>query len=143
MAEEEVLLLTDKDIYPADEYIFSLLGDRKIFWQSIMNHMTSNYKDSMGQWNFYNDGKRWLFKMVHKKKTVFWAGLLNDTIRITFYFGDKAEVLIAGSDLSRKIIDDFKKAKKYGSIRPVSIQINDQADVDNVLKLIVIKQKIK
>jgi Protein of unknown function (DUF3788) len=143
MAEEEFLLLTDKEIYPADEYIFSLLGDKKILWQSIMNHMTSDYKDSLGQWNFYNDGKRWLFKMVLKKKTVFWAGLLNDTFRITFYFGDKAEALISDRNLPQKIIDDFKKAKKYGLIRPVSIKVNDQADVDNVLKLIAIKHNLK
>lgn len=33
--------------------------------------------------------------------------------------------------------------KKYGLIRAVSIKINDHADVDNVLKLIAIKHKIK
>jgi len=33
--------------------------------------------------------------------------------------------------------------KKYGSIRAVSIKINDHADVDNVLKRIAIKHKIK
>lgn len=143
MSEKETILLTDKEIYPTDEYIFSIIGDKKIFWQTIMNHMINNYKDSIGKWNFYNDGKRWLFKMVQKKKTIFWAGILTDTFRITFYFGDKAESIIEESDLPQTIKDEFRTAKRYGLIRPVSFKIMNKTDVENVLKLIAIKHKIK
>ena len=143
MADKEENLLTDKLIYPTDDYIFSIIGDKKIFWQNIMNHMTDNYKDSSGEWNFYNDGKRWLFKMIHKKKTIFWAAILTDTFRITFYFGNKAEPVIDGSDLPQTIKDGFRTAKRYGLIRPVSFKIMNNTDVENVLKLIAIKHKIK
>jgi hypothetical protein len=81
--------------------------------------------------------------MVQKKKTIFWAGILQDTFRITFYFGDKAESVIETSDLPSAIKDGFKTAKKYGAIRPISIKVFEYSDVENVLKLIVIKQKIK
>jgi hypothetical protein len=143
MADNEEILLTDKLIYPTDDYIFSIIGDKKVLWQTIMDHMAVNYKDSSGGWNFYNDGKRWLFKMVHKKKTIFWAAVLTDAFRITFYFGDKAESVIDGSDLPQKIKDEFKTAKRYGSIRPVSSKILNKTDVENVLKLIAIKHKLK
>ena len=143
MEEQENLLLTNKDIIPDDEYIFSIIGDRKSLWQSIMNHMHQNFLNSTGQWNYYNDGKRWLFKMVQKKKTIFWIGILEDTFRISFWFSDKAEPLINDSDLPEKIKENFKTAKKYGSIRAVSIKMIEQADVVNVLKLIAIKDKIK
>lgn len=143
MSENEIVLLADKNIYPTDEYIFSIIGEKKILWLSIMDHMKNNYKDSAGGWNFYNDGKRWLFKMVSKKKTVFWAGILNDTFRITFYLGNKAESIIENSDLPQIIKEEFKTAKRYGLIRPVTFIINDNSDVDNVLKMIAIKNKIK
>lgn len=143
MSETENILLTDKNIIPTDEIIFSNIGDRKIYWRQIMNHMSTNYKDSEGVWNFYNDGKRWLFKMVNKKKTVFWAALLQGTFRITFYFSGKAEPLIDGSDLPQNIKDGFKTVKRYGLIRPVSVLVNNKDDVDNVIKLIAIKHKIK
>lgn len=143
MADKEEILLTDKLIYPADDYIFSIIGDKKIFWQNIMNHMADNYKDSSGEWNFYNDGKRWLFKMIHKKKTIFWAAILTNTFRITFYFGNKAESIIDSSDLPQTIKDGFRTAKRYGLIRPVSFKIMNNTDVENVLKLIAIKHKIK
>ena len=143
MSEKENLILTDKQIIPDDNYIFSIIGDKKSFWLSIMNYATENYKDISGSWNYYNDGKQWLFKLVQKKKTIFWAGILKETFRITFYFGDKAESIIDESDLPQEIKDGFKTAKKYGSIRSVSIKVNDRQDVDNVLKLIVLKHKIK
>jgi hypothetical protein len=143
MSEKENLLLSDKQIYPTDELIFSIIGNKKIFWQTIMNHMSNNFRDSLGQWNFYNDGKRWLFKMVYKKKTIFWAGIITDTFRITFYLGNKAEAIIENSDLPQGIKEEFKTAKKYGLIRPVTFIVNDQTAVDNVLKMISIKSKIK
>ncbi len=87
--------------------------------------MSANYKDSSGEWRFYNDGKRWLFKMVNKKKTVFWSSLITGTFRITFYLGNKAESIIENSDLSQSIKEEFKNAKKYGLIRPVSFIIKD------------------
>jgi hypothetical protein len=143
MSDKENILLSDKEIYPTDELIFSIIGNKEHLWKSITDHMNDSYKDSMGQWNFYNDGKRWLYKMVHKKKTVFWAGILNDTFRITFYLGNKAEPVIENSNLPQSIKEDFRTAKRYGLIRPVSFIINDKTDVDNVLKMIDIKSKLK
>ena len=144
MAEKENILLSDKQIIPTEDLIFSILGEKKILWQSLMNFISENYKDFSGSWNYYNDGKRWLYKMVHKKKTIFWGTLTEkNTFRITFYFGDKAEPIIDTSDLPQKIKDDFKSSKKYGSIRAVTIKVNDDSDVVNVLKIIAIKHKIK
>jgi len=143
MAENDFLKLSDKNIIPTDDYIFSILGDKKRHWQSIMTYMSENYDDASGTWNYYNDGKQWLFKMVRKKKTIFWGGIFQDTFRITFYFGDKAEPLIDTSDLPPDIKEGFRTAKRYGAIRPVSIKVFENSDVENILKLIIIKSKIK
>jgi hypothetical protein len=143
MAEKINLILDDKQIIPDDDQIFSIIGDKKELWQKIMNHSVSNYENASGEWRYYNDGKRWLFKMVHKKKTLFWIGILEDTFIVTFWFGDKAEPVIENSDLPASVKDDFRNAKKYGSVRGLSIKMNDNADADNVIKLIAIKSKLK
>ena len=143
MAEKINLILGDKQIIPDDDQIFSIIGDKKELWQKIMNHSVSNYENASGEWRYYNDGKRWLFKMVHKKKTLFWIGILEDTFMVTFWFGDKAEPVIEISDLPESIKDDFRKAKKYGAVRGLSIKMNDNTDADNVIKLIEIKSKLK
>lgn len=108
-----------------------------------MTHINNNYAGSAGEWNYYNDGKKWLFKLIYKKKTIFWIGILEDTFRVTFWFGDKAQHLINDSDVEDKIKEEFKSARKYGAVRAVSVIMNDQTDVDNVLKLIAIKISLK
>jgi hypothetical protein len=143
MAEKEELILPDRQVIPTDEYIYSILGEKKILWQNIISYSTDNFKDISGVWNYYNDGKQWLFKLSQKKKTVFWGAMLNDTFRITFYFGDKVEPLLEGSDLPLKIMEDFKTSKRYGKIRPISLKIFSQSDVESVKKLIDIKIKLK
>lgn len=143
MSEFEILKLSDKNVVPTDDFVFSVIGERKEFWQAIIGHATENYKDVSGSWNYYNDGKQWLFKFVEKKKTLFWTVLLMDSFRVTFYFGDKAEPLIAGSGISSEIIEAFKTSKRYGAIRGIGINVYSKEDMENVIRLMDIKHKIK
>jgi hypothetical protein len=143
MAENEKTILSNKSVVPTDDFIFSIIGERKVHWLRIMNYLSENYPDASGSWNYYNDGKQWLFKYVRKKKTIFWASLLIDTFRITFYLGNKAEPVIENSDLPKSVKEEFKTAKRYGLIRPVTFIIRNEEDVDNVLKMIVLKIKLK
>jgi hypothetical protein len=144
MAEKEILALSNPSVYPSDDLVFALIGEKKIFWQKIQKHILESNKDISWVWNYYNDGKQWLFKLVQKKKTIFWAAILaTGEFRITFYFSDKAEPLIFGSDLPQSVKEDFKTAKKYGLIRPASQLVNSHEDVETILKLAEIKLKLK
>jgi hypothetical protein len=143
MAENEKPILGDKSVYPSEEILFSIFGDKKVVWQKIMSYVKDNYKDVTEEWRYYNDGKQWLFKMQQKKKTIFWISVLKDTFRITFYFGDKAEPLIEGSKLPQKIKDSFRDAKRFGAIRPITTIITGVSDIENISKLIDIKVKLK
>jgi hypothetical protein len=143
MAEKEELILPDRQVVPTDEYIYAILGEKKILWQNIITYSTDNFKDISGVWNYYNDGKQWLFKLSQNKKTIFWGAMLKDTFRITFYFSDKVEPFLENSELPLKIKEDFKTSIRYGKIRPVSLKIFSLSDVDSVKKLIDIKIKLK
>jgi hypothetical protein len=90
----EPLVLSDKSVTPTDELIFSIIGKNQEHWKKIMQTIHEKYPEAQGQWNYYNDGKNWLYKMSRNKKTIFWIALHKDTFRITFYFGDKAEPII-------------------------------------------------
>ena len=142
MSEKETLILSDKNVVPDDDLIFSHIGNKKKQWESIINYATANYKDASGKWNYYNDGKQWLFKFTLKKKTLFWAAILEGTFRITFYFGDKAEPLILNSDLPESVKEKFKTGKHYGKIRAISHRIEEVPDVETIYKLINIKARV-
>ena len=143
MAELEKGPLSDKNIVPTEDYIFSQIGDNRKYWDKIMTSVFNDYSNISGSWNFYNDGKQWLYKLVQKKKTILWLSVISGTFRVSFYFGDKAEPLIYNSDLPSVIKEGFRSAKRYGKIRPVTITISCETDADNVLKLVAVKSKMK
>ena len=53
--EKELLALSDPRIQPGDDLIFSLIGDKRDLWQSILNYMLETHKDVSWNWNWYND----------------------------------------------------------------------------------------
>ena len=141
MSEISKAQFTDPSKKPDDEIIESIVGRKIDLWKSVLSHAEKNYKEVSGSWNYYKDGKQWLFKFVQKKKTLFWAAVFEKTFRITFYFGDKAESLVLDSDLPETMKDEFRNAKRFGSIRPVSVVLAEHKDVENVIKLISLKIK--
>jgi Protein of unknown function (DUF3788) len=62
MTDKQVNVLTDKNVIPTEELIFSLIGHNRIFWQRIMKFAAENYPDISGSWNYYADGRQWLVK---------------------------------------------------------------------------------
>ncbi len=104
--------------------IFSIIGENSQHWQKLIQSITDKYPDAIKQWNYYNDGKNWLFRMIRKKKTLFWIGVLKDTFRITFYFGGKAESAIVNSDLPDSLKDMYLNGKRYGKIRAITIKVS-------------------
>jgi hypothetical protein len=139
----EPLVLKDKSVYPHDDLIFSIIGNNSVYWKKLLAAIHEYYPASEEVWNYYNDGKNWLFRVILKKKTLFWIGVLEDTFRITFYFGDKAEPVIEKSSLPEHIKAEFKNGKRYGKIRSISIMVKNQEDVDHALIVAGIKGAMK
>jgi hypothetical protein len=138
----ETLVLTDKSIFPTDDLLFSIIGRNRVYWEMLLSGVHQKYPDAEELWKYYADGKSWLFRMVRKKKTLFWVGVLKGTFRVTFYFGAKAEPLILNSGLPEKIVEDFKTGKTYGKIRGISIKVQSPEDIENCLKLADIRNRI-
>jgi len=137
----ETMVLNDKSVTPTEDQVFSIIGDKRIFWEKIMNYLHDNNTDITEVWRYYNDGKSWLFRTLKKGKTIVWIRVLEDTFRIAFYFGDKAEPMIEQSDLPESIKNDFRNAKRFNTTRGIGIEMADAADADNAIKLIELRLK--
>jgi len=139
----EPMVLNDKSVMPNEEIVFSIIRDKRILWQKIMNYLHDNHADITEVWRYYNDGKSWLFRTLKKGKTIFWIRVLEDTFRIAFYFSDKAEIMIEQSDLPESIKNDFRDAKRFNTTCGISIEMAESADADNAIKLIELKLQLK
>jgi len=143
MTEKVTPVLGDKSVFPSEEILQSITGEMMIIWKRIVDHAESNYKDITKEWRYYNDGKQWLFKLQYKLKTVFWSSVQDNTFRITFYFGNKAEHLLIESDLPDAIKEQFVSAKTFGTMRPVTFTLSEDTDIESIFKLIYLKTSIK
>lgn len=139
----EPIVLTDPNIQPTDELIFSIIGENSVYWEQIIDYLHDNHFDITEEWRFYNDGKSWLYRALRKKKTIYWVGILKDTFRISFWLSDKAEEMIEVSTLSEDIKEVFRNAKRSKFGRCVSVEMGSPDDLKSVLKLIELKLKIK
>ncbi|MBL7970715.1 MAG: DUF3788 family protein [Prolixibacteraceae bacterium] len=139
----EPIVLTDPNIQPTDELIFSIIGENSVYWEKLVDYLYDNHFDITEEWRFYNDGKSWLYKAVRKKQTLYWIGIIKDTFRVTFWFGEKAQSLIEGSILPDKVKEEFRNAKRYGQLRAVSVEVRSEDDYNNVVTLVELKAKMK
>lgn len=139
----EAPILTDKNLFPTEEIIFSHIGKTKTLWNSVFEFIRANHPDISEQWRYYNDGKRWLLKVTRKSKTIFWLSLIKDSFRITFYFTDKAEKAIHDSSISDKMKEQFDNTKRYSKIRGITVIFKNKKDIEDAKVLIALKLSIK
>jgi len=139
----EPIVLTDPNVQPTDELVWSYIGENHVYWQQIIDYLYKNHVDITEEWRFYNDGKSWLYRALRKKKTIYWVGILKDTFRISFWLGEKAESVIEASSLSESVKEYYRNAKRYKIGRCISIRMSSPEDLEDVIKLIELKLKMK
>ncbi|MCX6138578.1 MAG: DUF3788 family protein [Ignavibacteriales bacterium] len=135
--------LTDKNIFPSQEVIFSHIGKSKALWLSFFEQMHKDHPDFAEEWRYYNDGKRWLMKMTRKKKTVFWLSIIPKGFRITFYFNEKAKGRILESPIPDELKDQYINGKLYKKIRGLTVHCGKKSDLASAAALIEIKIALK
>jgi hypothetical protein len=137
------IVLTDPTVQPTDELIFEIIGENSKYWEALVEYLYEKHLNITEEWRFYNDGKSWLYKAVRKKQTLYWIGVIKDTFRVTFWFGEKAEPIIEASTLLESIKEDFRNAKRYGQLRAISIEVRSDDDYANVIRVLELKAKMK
>ena len=132
-------ILNDKTQFPTDKIIFSHLGKTKPLWESLFQHIAETHPGFTHEWRYYNDGNRWLMKVQHKKKTVFWLSIVAGSFRTTFYIHEKTKKTIEASKLSKELKDQYRNGKSYGKLRSITILYKNRKDVEFAKELIGVK----
>lgn len=141
--ELEPIVLTDPNIQPTDELIFSIIGENQIYWENILDYLYDKHTDITEEWRFYNDGKSWLYRALRKKKTIYWIGVQKDTFRVSFWLGEKAEPVIEASSLSETVKEQYRNARRFKIGRCITVVMTAQEDFENAIQLIELKMKTK
>jgi hypothetical protein len=139
----EPLVLTDKNIFPDQQVIASHIGIHMQQWDNLLQSVRISFPGAEEKWNYYNDGKSWLFRIIWKKKTLFWVGIIKGTFRVTFYFGEKARALVESAPIPEDLKNQYRDGKWFGKLKAVTIYIKGDPDIADVLTIAGIKAKIK
>ncbi len=137
----EAMVLKDKNVFPTEEVLEKVLEKSYPAFEELGNALAG-----LGlklEWNYYNDGKSWLCKMLLKKKNLGWLSVWNGFFKTTFYFTEKHLEGIAGLDIAEQIKENFCRAKPIGKLIPMVIDIRHKEQLKDVLTIIQYKMAVR
>ena len=137
----ETQLLREPEIFPSKEVLKDALGNVYDVWEELETRLTQNDFALTFDWNYYKDGKSWLCKVCHKKKTVFWLSVWEGFFKTTFFFLERHLEGIAALDISEQIKEDFCRTKPVGKFLPMLIPIDRQERIMDLLKIVKFKKE--
>lgn len=127
-------ILNDTMIEPTQEVLHSVMGDNYENYLLFME-LVSKY-GLTPRWQYYNDGKSWLCKMLHKKRNIFWFSVWVDCFKTTFYFTERDVENIAALPISEATKSEFFMQKPIGKLLPMIIAVKSSEplhDIDEVI----------
>jgi hypothetical protein len=134
-------ILTDPKVKPENEVLENALGKNYKRYTEFASKINS--KDLTLEWNYYNDGKSWLGKILNKKKNLCWLSVWNTGFKLTFYFTEKTIEGIRGLDIDDKIKNTVREAKPVGKLFPIIMLIENKKRIDDGLKILDYKMHLK
>lgn len=136
-------LLREKDVLPTEEVLENALGESYSAFSELIRIITKPEFGLETQWNYYNDGKAWLCKVSHKKKTVFWLSVWDGFFKTGFYFTEKNSSGVLNLDIHERIKEDFIQRKSIGKLMPLAINVKNREQIADILKIIGYKKSLK
>lgn len=139
----EGILLKDQKIYPGTEVLKEALGKSYSVYEELFETITGKDYGLVPEWRYYNDGKAWLCKVCHKKKTVFWLSVWEGGFfKTAFYFTEKTGAAIGSLEIDEGIKKSFKAHKPVGKLLPLAIEVTVKKQLPDLLKIISYKMKL-
>ena len=135
--------LKDPDVIPVNEVLQPVLGETFPVYKNLIEIITSENFGLEPQWNYYNDGKAWLCKVVFKKKTVFWLSVWNGYFKVAFYFTEKQMAGIEALPIDEKIKGAFSLAKPIGKLLPMVFTITSENQIQDIFTVVAFKKSLK
>ncbi|MCL2129303.1 MAG: DUF3788 domain-containing protein [Treponema sp.] len=100
-------------------------------------------KKLIPEWNYYNDGKSWLCKILNKKKNLCWLSVWNTEFKLTFYFTEKTMAGVNELEISEEIKKNAQEIKKVGKLIPIIVLIKTKKAMNDGIKLLEYKMILK
>ena len=133
----EIQVLNDPNINPKNKILENVLGKNYQLYKEFLEKIES--MNLVPEWNYYNDGKSWLCKILNKKKNLCWLSVWNVGFKLTFLFTEKTINGVYELETYDEIKRLAKENKTVGKLIPIIITIRNKKTLDYGLKLLEYK----
>lgn len=136
------LALTNKDQYPDSEILETVLENSFPLYQRTVQALSAD--DIQITWNYYNDGKAWMGKLLwKKKKNLGWLHIYNGLFKVTIYFTEKYRAGMETLDINPHRKSSFLQTPSVGKLLPMTFQMEQEKDLSDLLCVIGYKKKCR
>ena len=141
--ENAILLLKDPEIFPTNEVLKATLNENYGVFTDFIDVVTDADLGVDLQWNYYKDGKSWLGKAIHKKKTVFWLSVWDKCFKVSLFFTEKTREGVMLLDIDSSIKERLKNTEIRGKLITLIFDIDNQNQLKDLIKVVEYKKNLK
>jgi hypothetical protein len=134
-------ILTDPMAKPESDVLENALGKNYSRYKEFVGKINS--RNLIVEWNYYNDEKSWLGKILNKKKNLCWLSVWDIGFKLTFYFMEKTLKGIHELEIDDKIKNMTVNIKPIGKLFPIIILIESKKIMNDGIKLLDYKMQLK
>lgn len=145
-------LLRDENQEPTSQIIAEGLGEANSAYLTFIGELEDHSIEV--EWRYYNDGKAWLGKALHKwttkrgtpkEKTAFWLSIWEGHFRVSIFIPEKARIEALNLPLSDDIKEMIESAKQVGKLKffPLVFDIRSSEKIKEIYTLIDFRKAIK
>ena len=139
MTEKQLLL--DPMLDPDDKILEAALGKSYERFKAFEKKI--NEQNTFLEWHYYNDAKSWLCKVLNKKKNLCWLSVWSTGFKLSFYFPERVMDGFFELDIDGEIKKAAKERKPVGKSRHIFMLVKNNKIMNDALKLLEFKMKIK
>jgi len=137
----EKQILTDPAIIPDDSVLKNAMEESYAVYIEFVNRLS--LLNLTVEWHYYNDGKSWLGKVIHKKKNLCWLSVWNTGFKLTFFFTEKTIKGLYGLEIDDTIKKKANDIKPAGKLLLILLLVESIKAVDDALVMIGYKMRLK
>ena len=136
----DTAVLSDPAELPSPELLSKLLGSKFRLYCKTLEYLRLEVPESKPEWNYYNDGKSWLLRILLSRKTLCWISVHERGFGAAFYISGKYERDVLESKLPATLKREYLRtgAKK---IRGIRLGMDNAKDLSTFTELVKIKRK--
>ena len=132
-------IFMNKACIPTDADLISTLGKSAGLWNEISEFVLLKYPNAIKEWSYPGKNYGWSFRIKDSKRVIIYLLPRDKYFKVAFVFGQKATDHVLESDVAISIKEELASARVYAEGRGIRLDIKEQADLNDIKKLVEIK----